>query len=560
MVDLTDKQKEILKKAGEIKIDKSGDIKPSSAKNLTRAAMQGLSFGFADEIEALISSVASDKTYAEEVSKIRKSIEEFRQESPATAYGAEIGASMLVPFGAARTVSRFAPQLASKVAAAPAAAARAVSGAIPSAAGRAATALVPAGVKAPAATAAQTFASRAAPIAKPAAGAALGGAAYGAGVAEGGLPERVEGAVTGGAVGGLLGGAVGAALPRASEAAQALLKEGVPLTAGQAMGGLPRLAEGVLGAVPVAREFVEAAKDRATRGFTSATMNRALSPLGEKGKLPKDLAGVEAFDEAMELISKEYDRIIPKLNVGSAEDMSSAIQRGIADAVEEQPTLRGKDLKDFNNLIGNIFSKLPKSGKVDGKILKQIESRLTSSAKTEINKGRPDIAFALNDVKATFRSELARQDKTGSKALQAVNTAYKNILPIERSVNKALAEGGAFTPKQLMASMRQQAPRQTARGRATDQEFAAAAQEVMGRGRQSGALVAPLTGLTVAQQAMQGRLNPALALLGTAAGVAPLYSRVGVPVTRGLLSGAGELGVRSTPAIAGGTTGLLMQD
>ena len=490
------------------KVDESS----STLSDVARAAGQGLTFGFGDELVAFAKSLG-EKTYEEALAEEREALERFREESPQYAYPIEIAASIPTSLLGVGLLGRGAQ-----------------------AAGR----FIPSAIKSAPAAAAATGAAE--------------GALYGAGAAEEG--ERLSGAGVGGALGGVLGGAVGASFPKVSEQAKKLISEGVPVTAGQAMGGVPRLAETAMGAIPVVREFVEQAKDRATAGFTSATMNRALKPLGEE--LPKKLEGTQAFDEAMNLISKKYEEVIPSLNVGSAEDMAKAVQVGISEAAEAQPTLYGKDLKEFSDLVGNIFSKMPKSGNVDGKVLKEIESRLGAAARAKLKSGRADTSFALNDVKAAFRKELARQDETGSEALSRVNEAYKNILPIEKSVNKALAEGGNFTPKQLMQSMRQQSPRQTARGQMTDQDFAMAAQEVIGKGSREGALVAPLTGLGVSQQALSGNLGPLYQLLGTGALAAPMYSRAGVPVVRGLLSGAGGAARSVVPATSGLAAGGLL--
>ena len=480
----------------------------SSALDYVRAAGQGVTFGFGDELAAIARSVG-DETYEEALAAERASLEKFREESPYTAYGLEIAGSIPSSLLGVGLLGR-AAQVGSKVAP--------VLSKVPTAVG---TAL---------ATGAE-------------------GALYGAGAAEEG--QRLTGAGVGGAVGGVLGGAAGAVLPKISEAAKGLIREGVPLTAGQAMGGGVRVIEEGLGAVPVVKGFVADAKARVTEGFTSAAMNRALSPLDKK--LSKDLSGTQAFDDALEIISKEYERVIPSLNVGSSIDMKNAVQRGIREAVEAQPTLVGRDLEEFNQIINNIFSKLPKSGKVEGKILKEIESRLGSSAKMKFKSGRPDTAIALNEVKSAFRDELARQDTTGSAALAKVNEAYRNILPIEKSVNKAIAESGAFTPKQLLQSMKQDSPRMAARGRMTDQDFSQAAQDIIGRKSGEGSLVAPLTGLAIGQQALVGNIAPAAALVGGSLLAAPAYSRAGVPVTRGLLNLAG----RTTETLAPVSGGLI---
>lgn len=58
--------------------------------NLLRAGLQGVTFGFADELEAMARAAASDRTYQQEVKDIREDIEQFRETNPVEAYGTEI--------------------------------------------------------------------------------------------------------------------------------------------------------------------------------------------------------------------------------------------------------------------------------------------------------------------------------------------------------------------------------------------------------------------------------------------------------------------------------------
>ncbi len=544
---------ELKKKALERRKKKTQeDDSSSTVSDIARAAGQGLTFGFGDELVALAKSLGG-KTYEEALAEERQALERFREESPQYAYPIEIAASIPTSLLGVGLLGRGTQAAGRLIPAAMKTTPKAAS-----AAAQTAGKIIPSGARPAVSRVAQTAGKvmPSATTAKAAGAAAAEGALYGAGAAEEG--QRLAGAGVGGGLGGVLGGAVGAALPRVSKQAKKLIEEGVPVTAGQAMGGIPRGVETAMGAIPVVREFVEQARARAISGFTGATMNRALQPIGRSIPDIKEMGGTQAYDKALDIISEEYERVIPSLSVGSAEEMAQAVQKGIAQAVDVQPTLYGKDLKEFSDLVGNIFSKMPKSGKVDGRVLKEIESRLGSAARTKIKTGRPDVAFALNDVKAAFRQELSRQDNSGSKALANVNEAYKRILPIEKSVNKAIAEGGDYTPKQLMQSMRQQDPRKAARGKLPDQEFAQAAQEVLGRRRGEGALVAPLTGLTVGQQALSGNLGPLYQLLGTAGVAAPMYSRAGVPITRGLLSGAGGAARSVVPAASGLISGGLL--
>lgn len=66
----------------------------SYAGNLARAAGQGFTFGFADEMEALVRAAMSDRSYQEEVQDIRQDIDQFREDNTVAAYGAEIAGAI----------------------------------------------------------------------------------------------------------------------------------------------------------------------------------------------------------------------------------------------------------------------------------------------------------------------------------------------------------------------------------------------------------------------------------------------------------------------------------
>ena len=64
--------------------------------DLVRAGAQGLTFGFADEIEAAVrSGLDSDKSYAEIVKDVRGQIDSFRDRNPVAAFGTEIAGAIL---------------------------------------------------------------------------------------------------------------------------------------------------------------------------------------------------------------------------------------------------------------------------------------------------------------------------------------------------------------------------------------------------------------------------------------------------------------------------------
>ena len=71
------------------------------AGNLARAIGQGITFGFGDELEARIRSLAGGRTYGEEVADIRERIKKFRETNPVAAYGSEIIGSIPTGVGIA---------------------------------------------------------------------------------------------------------------------------------------------------------------------------------------------------------------------------------------------------------------------------------------------------------------------------------------------------------------------------------------------------------------------------------------------------------------------------
>lgn len=124
-----------------------------TGEGVTRAALQGASFGTADEATAAIASMIGDGTYQQYLDRERAKIKQFREEQPVAAYGSEIA------------------------------------GSIP-------TSMLPV-----------LNLARGGKVAQAAGTGALQGAVYGAGSAEGDMTDRFVGAGTGGVLGGTIGAA-----------------------------------------------------------------------------------------------------------------------------------------------------------------------------------------------------------------------------------------------------------------------------------------------------------------------------------------------------------------
>jgi hypothetical protein len=78
---------------------------PSFEGGLVRAAGQGLSFGFGDEIEAGVKALAGGD-YREELGRARRKQERFREKHPYLSTGAEILGGVALPIGAGANLAR----------------------------------------------------------------------------------------------------------------------------------------------------------------------------------------------------------------------------------------------------------------------------------------------------------------------------------------------------------------------------------------------------------------------------------------------------------------------
>src|SRR5687768_1770369 len=84
-------------------VDEADD--PSFEGGVTRAAAQGLTFGFGDEIEAGAKYLAGGK-YRDELDRSRRKISRFKEKHPYIAGGAELAGGLVVPIGAGANLAR----------------------------------------------------------------------------------------------------------------------------------------------------------------------------------------------------------------------------------------------------------------------------------------------------------------------------------------------------------------------------------------------------------------------------------------------------------------------
>jgi len=503
------------------KIDASGEYteEVSYGAGLARAGLQGLSFGFADEIEAFLRK--GDMPYEEKLAQVRQAIDQFSEQNPGTALTAEIVGSLPTALLGGAGLARAGVTGAAKVA-------------------------------------------------------GLEGALYGFGAGEGGATERAKSAAIGGTVGAVTGKASDLLFPKLNKAASELKKKGVRLTPGQKFGGKTAAFEQKLTSVPFAGDVIAEQQVRATADFNRAAMDNALKVLNESGtktraalsilksglKVPKNLTGNDAFDFANNEISNAYDKIIPKLSA----NFDSEFEDELLKILVKSDELGDQGAKQFSTIVNNIIGKTG-DRLVSGRQLSTIDSDLGARAinfSTSNSASERELGTALFNVQKLVRDSMNSANSEVAEQYRNVQNAWKTLLPVRTAVANATAKKGVFTPKQLAQASKaidkSSKKLKTAKGQGVQQKFAQEAEEVLG-------LTTADLG-TADRAALMLYLNqvknrPAASILGGLGLTAASQAIYGNPLGRGALTSAlaapGLLGRQGAPAI-GAMTGRAFEE
>ena len=489
--------------------------------DLTRATTQGLTFGFADEIEAGVrAALDSDADYAEVVAEVRNQINNYREREPLAAFGAEIAGSVL-PIIAAQ----FVPGVGQAAAA-----------------GR--IAKLASGIskiKSPVAKAALTSGGQ--------------GALYGAGTGEGGIAERAKSAAIAGPIAAVGGAALQKVAPRITAKATELIKKGVPVTPGQAVRGssvigdtLATVEEKVASTVPLLGDAIKGAFDRARVGFNRVTVEEALGPIGVK--VPKGKEGTDLMRLGEDKIDQAYASVLKNMKMKEAMPFFEGVIK-VTDNVYD-------DIKDdiFERAEKIIFRAFDEGGgELSGRAVKKVQSllrkdiyALRTTAHNNESAGRA--ADAMQDILAVFSHQLAKENPKLARRLMDVDKAYGNFEIVRNAVIRRKMDPD-FTPGDLLQESFKADPTrrksQFSKGAARMQPTARLAQDVIGRTiPDSGTAGRNLIAGGIGYGSVMEPIIGASALGGGSAA----YSRAGVPLTRGAVNLAGRTMKQAVPVAA----------
>lgn len=339
------------------------------------------------------------------------------------------------------------------------------------------------------------------------------------------------------ALGGVVGGAGQVAAnglarmvrPNTSPEVQALMREGVTPTPGQALGGAFKRVEDGLTSVPIAGDFIKQGQRNSFRDVNRAAFNRALAPIGQT--LPRGVEGREAVELVGDRLGAEYARLLPQMTTQADQQFAQGI--GQLRASVNTGAIDPNAAAAFERILQNdVIGKFQGQGAVTGQTLKQIESDLGQQIRRLAQSTDADqrlVGDGLRQVQDELRNLVMRTNPQHARELRAINTGYANFKRVQRAAAGLGAEDGIFSPAQLQNAVkaldRSKDKARFADGNALMQDLSETAKTALGQ-------KVPDSGTPYRLAAMSGGAGLA-ALLGspgTAAALAAapvMYSRPG---------------------------------
>ena len=397
-----------------------------------RAAAQGLTFGFADELEAALrTGRISGAEYEQLRNQLRAQQEQFAKEYPLAAFGSQVSGSLAVPGGVFARAGQ-APSLGKTVAT----------------------------------------------------GAGVGGVAgYGASTGEQTPSDVVTGIMTGAGTSGVLGGAGAALAPKVQPAARKLQEEGVSLTPGAAFGGQVQAVEQGAESLPIIGQLIKGGRQQSFEEFNKAAFNRALKEINPNVTVPKDMGLREAADFTYGQISSKYNEIYPQITLKYNNTLGK--QFDALTKKHSEANLGADTSKQFQAKVNEIKSRVAGKELTGGQIqaLKEDLRMLTDAYKGATGSERL-LGTAFDELENSIMLTLRNQNPKYAKELKKADTAYANYKRAESAAAAAKGEGGAFSPAQLETAVRQadksKGKSQYARGQALMQDLSSAGYDVLG--------------------------------------------------------------------------------
>lgn len=316
---------------------------------------------------------------------------------------------------------------------------------------------------------------------------------------------------------GAAGGALGTAIPKAiglaikpqiTKGAKYLMDKGYPVTPGEMLGGMSKRVEERLTSVPFMGDSINAAKIRSLEGFSKATIDDALKPIG--GVLPKGIkAGRPAIRQAGKQISEGYDDVLSKMDVTQDAQFVDDINKLVVQA-EKLPK---REQNKFYQVIEEKLMKQASNGSLKGEAFKKVDSGLRQEYKKAIKSQDNyvnDMGYLLKDAHVSLKNLGKRQNPELGNSLDLLDQSYAMMNRVEEAAGYSGARQGVFSPTHFLNAVKKNtSKKQFAKGGGYSQDVAEELKDLLVR--------------EIPDSGTAGR--QAINLLGAASG---LYTPVGV--------------------------------
>lgn len=260
----------------------------------------------------------------------------------------------------------------------------------------------------------------------------------------------------------------------------ALRERGVPLTPGQAKGGLAKTAEDAFTSTPILGTAIQEARGAGLDAYNRAWGDEALSSVGER--LPDNIpAGHETVAFVQKRLGELYDKTIPGRSIAVDEPFKANIAQRLGDIAQDMTDQGRQRLAQI--LQQRVSDRVGGAQAVTGEQFQRIMSEL-STVKGRFS-GSQDadqraIAEGIEAFQDEMRQAAARQDPQFAEAKTAIDRGYATFKRLQSAAGSVGAEGGVATPAQFGGAVRR-ADKSVDKGRYAAGE--AFGQDMAGAGR-----------------------------------------------------------------------------
>lgn len=280
------------------------------------------------------------------------------------------------------------------------------------------------------------------------------GALYGFNEADDG--DGASGAATG-ALAGVLGGVVGekaikgvgrAMTGVTDPAVQYLRARGVPMTAGQVLGGFAKSIEDKATSTPLIGDMIVKRRTEGLEGFDRAAMAQASSPIGFT---PQNI-GKEGVDEMLDAVGDSYDNA----TAGARVPLDDVYAQDFTDVAALGGSLPDDLRARLGLALNNRVNPINDAGEMTGETYQQAMRGLKSYKGEATKPGfEQDYRDALSAAQNALTGQMVRGGGEGVvSGLRSADEAYRGIKTVQDAAMRADGANYLFTPSQLQDALK----------------------------------------------------------------------------------------------------------